>query len=59
VSSFYEQLRFAPVPVSDIRPTVRAMGHDPRHYSDPEKFNPDRYLDPQIVRPPVFGWGRR
>ncbi|CAE6474944.1 unnamed protein product [Rhizoctonia solani] len=36
-----------------------AMGRDPRHYKDPEVFNPDRYLDPNVPRPPVFGWGRR
>ncbi|KAH7333686.1 cytochrome P450 [Rhizoctonia solani] len=38
---------------------VWAMGRDPRHYQDPEVFNPDRYLDSNVPRPPVFGWGRR
>ncbi|KDN44626.1 hypothetical protein RSAG8_05391, partial [Rhizoctonia solani AG-8 WAC10335] len=38
---------------------VRAIGRDPRHYEKPELFNPDRYLDPDVPRPPVFGWGRR
>ncbi|GAB1526485.1 hypothetical protein RhiTH_009652 [Rhizoctonia solani] len=35
------------------------FGRDPQHYKDPEVFNPDRYLDPNVPRPPVFGWGRR
>ncbi|CAE6405279.1 unnamed protein product, partial [Rhizoctonia solani] len=39
--------------------TTRAIGRDPQHYKDPEVFNPDRYLDPNVPRPPVFGWGRR
>ncbi|CAE6489345.1 unnamed protein product, partial [Rhizoctonia solani] len=38
---------------------IWAMGRDPRHYKDPEMLNPDRYLDPEVPRPPVFGWGRR
>ncbi|CAE6467599.1 unnamed protein product [Rhizoctonia solani] len=38
---------------------IWAMGRDPRHYENPESFNPDRYLDPNVQRPPVFGWGRR
>ncbi|CAE6411312.1 unnamed protein product [Rhizoctonia solani] len=38
---------------------VAPLGRDPRHYKDPELFNPDRYLDPDVPRPPVFGWGRR
>ncbi|KAH7333684.1 cytochrome P450 [Rhizoctonia solani] len=36
-----------------------AMGRDTRHYENPEIFNPDRYLDPDVPRPPMFGWGRR
>ncbi|KAH7333649.1 cytochrome P450 [Rhizoctonia solani] len=36
-----------------------AIGRDSRHYDNPEMFNPDRYLDPDVPRPPVFGWGRR
>ncbi|CAE6423280.1 unnamed protein product [Rhizoctonia solani] len=35
------------------------FGRDPRDYEDPETFNPDRYLDPDVPRSPVFGWGRR
>ncbi|CAE6442928.1 unnamed protein product [Rhizoctonia solani] len=38
---------------------IWAIGRDPQHYKDPEVFNPDRYLDPNVTRPPVFGWGRR
>ncbi|EUC54095.1 cytochrome P450 family protein [Rhizoctonia solani AG-3 Rhs1AP] len=38
---------------------IWAMGRDPRHYENPEEFYPDRYLDPAVPRPPVFGWGRR
>ncbi|KAG8736383.1 hypothetical protein FRC10_009386 [Ceratobasidium sp. 414] len=28
-------------------------------YRDPETFNPDRYLDPDVPFPPTFGFGRR
>ncbi|CAE6358443.1 unnamed protein product [Rhizoctonia solani] len=38
---------------------VWAIGRDARQYNDPDVFNPDRYLDPQVTKPPVFGWGRR
>ncbi|KAH7333661.1 cytochrome P450 [Rhizoctonia solani] len=38
---------------------IWAIGRDPRHYKDPEVFNPDRYLDSDVPRPPAFGWGRR
>ncbi|KAH7333662.1 cytochrome P450 [Rhizoctonia solani] len=38
---------------------IWAIGRDSRHYKDPEIFNPDRYLNPNVPRPPVFGWGRR
>ncbi|ELU40496.1 cytochrome P450 [Rhizoctonia solani AG-1 IA] len=39
--------------------TIVAISRDPRLYENPEEFNPDRYLDPDVQRPPVFGWGRR
>ncbi|GAB1519143.1 hypothetical protein RhiTH_002209 [Rhizoctonia solani] len=32
---------------------------DERFYEDPEVFNPDRYLDPNVPIIPMFGWGRR
>ncbi|CAE6477703.1 unnamed protein product [Rhizoctonia solani] len=38
---------------------IRAIGRDPRHYENPEVFNPDRYTGSGVPRPPVFGWGRR
>ncbi|KAF8750046.1 cytochrome P450 [Rhizoctonia solani] len=38
---------------------IWAIGNDPRRYKNPEEFNPDRYLDPSVQRPPIFGWGRR
>ncbi|KAF8690343.1 cytochrome P450, partial [Rhizoctonia solani] len=38
---------------------IWAISRDPRLYKNPEEFNPDRYLDPDVQRPPVFGWGRR
>ncbi|KAJ1300653.1 hypothetical protein OPQ81_002301 [Rhizoctonia solani] len=41
------------------RDTIRAIGRDPRHYENPEVFNPDRYIDPNVPRVPAFGWGRR
>ncbi|KAI0770763.1 CyP450 monooxygenase [Irpex lacteus] len=49
-----------------VIPFVWRMLHDPREYSEPEKFNPDRFIkngilsnevrDPNIV---AFGFGRR
>ncbi|KAJ1300669.1 hypothetical protein OPQ81_002317 [Rhizoctonia solani] len=38
---------------------VVPLGRDPRHYPNPEIFDPDRYLDPNVPRTPAFGWGRR
>ncbi|CAE7144555.1 unnamed protein product [Rhizoctonia solani] len=38
---------------------VTPLGRDPRHYKNPEVFDPDRFLDPDVPRPPAFGWGRR
>ncbi|QRV85544.1 cytochrome P450 family protein [Ceratobasidium sp. AG-Ba] len=39
--------------------TSRTMSHDERFYKNPEEFNPDRFLDPNVSLPPVFGFGRR
>ncbi|CAE6452922.1 unnamed protein product [Rhizoctonia solani] len=36
-----------------------AMCHNPEVYSNPESFNPDRFIDPATPDPPVFGFGRR
>ncbi|CAE6461632.1 unnamed protein product [Rhizoctonia solani] len=36
-----------------------AMSRDEKVYHDPETFNPDRFLDPEVPPIPVFGWGRR
>ena len=49
------------------RRASRAFAHDPRNYSDPEKFMPERYLTREgtlnrEVRDPrtfTFGYGRR
>nr|QDJ74249.1 cytochrome P450-9 [Thanatephorus cucumeris] len=38
---------------------IWAIGQDARHYENPEVFNPDRFMNPKVQRPPVFGWGRR
>ncbi|CAE7138996.1 unnamed protein product [Rhizoctonia solani] len=38
---------------------VWAITRDERCYKDPEVFDPDRYLDPNVPVAPIFGWGRR
>ncbi|CAE6442524.1 unnamed protein product [Rhizoctonia solani] len=38
---------------------VWAMSRDESMYKDPESFNPDRFLDPNVPPLPGFGWGRR
>ncbi|CAE6528036.1 unnamed protein product [Rhizoctonia solani] len=38
---------------------VWAMSRDPSVYPNPEEFNPDRFLDPDVPHAPGFGWGRR
>ncbi|CAE6542019.1 O-methylsterigmatocystin oxidoreductase [Rhizoctonia solani] len=36
-----------------------AMSRNEAFYNDPEKFEPERFLDPNIAPFPAFGWGRR
>ncbi|CAE7097490.1 unnamed protein product [Rhizoctonia solani] len=36
-----------------------AMSNDPSVYSEPDRFNPDRFLDPSVPDAPAFGFGRR
>ncbi|CAE7116581.1 unnamed protein product, partial [Rhizoctonia solani] len=38
---------------------IWAMSRDPNVYSNPDEFNPDRFLDPDVPPVPGFGWGRR
>ncbi|CEL53482.1 O-methylsterigmatocystin oxidoreductase OS=Aspergillus flavus (strain ATCC 200026 / FGSC A1120 / NRRL 3357 / JCM 12722 / SRRC 167) GN=ordA PE=2 SV=1 [Rhizoctonia solani AG-1 IB] len=38
---------------------VWAITRNERIYVDPEKFNPDRFLEPNVPPAPAFGWGRR
>ncbi|KAG8697615.1 hypothetical protein FRC08_006413, partial [Ceratobasidium sp. 394] len=41
------------------RGAIMAMSRDERVYRNPEDFDPDRYLDPDVPVAPGFGWGRR
>ncbi|CAE6507461.1 unnamed protein product [Rhizoctonia solani] len=38
---------------------IWAISRNKQVYKDPETFNPDRFLDPNVPPVPVFGWGRR
>ncbi|QRV81303.1 cytochrome P450 family protein [Ceratobasidium sp. AG-Ba] len=38
---------------------IWAMTQDPSIYTDPESFNPDRFMDRGTPQAPGFGWGRR
>ncbi|EUC58425.1 cytochrome P450 family protein [Rhizoctonia solani AG-3 Rhs1AP] len=42
-----------------LKGDIVAMGRDKSIYANPEEFNPDRFLDPNVPSAPVFGWGRR
>ncbi|KAH7335701.1 cytochrome P450 [Rhizoctonia solani] len=42
-----------------VIPNTWAMSRDDTHYPDPEVFNPNRYLSPNVPLVPGFGWGRR
>ncbi|CAE6445592.1 unnamed protein product [Rhizoctonia solani] len=36
-----------------------AISNNPEVYSEPERFNPDRFLDPSVRDAPSFSFGRR
>ncbi|KAJ1301794.1 hypothetical protein OPQ81_009022 [Rhizoctonia solani] len=36
-----------------------AISNNPDIYPDPDRFNPDRFLDPSVPDSPSFGFGRR
>ncbi|CAE6449146.1 unnamed protein product [Rhizoctonia solani] len=38
---------------------IVAMCYDDSIYHQPKQFNPDRFLNPQVPKPPAFGFGRR
>ncbi|CAE6490035.1 unnamed protein product [Rhizoctonia solani] len=42
-----------------IIPNQWAMSNDENVYANPERFDPDRFLDPSTPEAPVFGFGRR
>ncbi|CAE6427667.1 unnamed protein product [Rhizoctonia solani] len=36
-----------------------AISNNPAVYPEPDRFNPDRFLDPSVPDAPAFGYGRR
>ncbi|QRW23962.1 3-methyl-2-oxobutanoate hydroxymethyltransferase [Rhizoctonia solani] len=47
------------LPTVTDKERLPAMSRDEAYYPDPEVFDPNRYLDPEIPQVPGFGWGRR
>ncbi|KAG8698061.1 hypothetical protein FRC09_007460 [Ceratobasidium sp. 395] len=44
---------------SIVLANIWAISNNPSVYPEPQKFNPDRFLDPTVPPAPVFGYGRR